>query len=352
MSPERPTVFLHVGAPKTGTTFVQAVAAKNRRWLKTQGLLYPGLRGDHFLEAQDVCGAFKGYRDPRVAGSWERLLDQIGAWSGPAVLVSHELFTSATAEEIATIASSLPTDDLRIIVTARDFARQLPAVWQEDLKNGSTLQLTQYLQRVRRTRKVPPTRRRGFWRWQDLPTVLAGWQRHVPAEQITVVTVPPRGSSPSLLWERFASAVGIQPDGANLQVRRTNASLDAASAEVVRQLNVALTRDDTLGIEWPVYRSEVKKFIAEKVLAGRREAAPVFIGMEALLWAEELGREVASTVQDRGYHVVGELADLVPPAEGAVPEQPIQVDPSAARDAAVVALSAYLSRVTSMQGPS
>jgi hypothetical protein len=350
MSTGQPTVYLHVGAPKTGTTFLQAVAAKNRRWLRNEGLLYPGLRGDHFLEAQDVCGAFKGYRDPRVEGSWNRLLKAIDSWGGPAVLVSHELFTAATPEEIATIVTDLPTEDLRIVVTARDFARQLPAVWQEDLKNGSTLQLRQYLRRVRRTRAEAPGKRRGFWRWQDLPTVLAGWQRHVPAEQITVVTVPPKGSSPSLLWERFASAVGVPPDGADLEVRRTNVSLDAASAEVVRRLNVALTHDGTLGIEWPVYRSEVKKFVAEKVLAGDRSAQPVSVGAEALSWAEELGREVASTVQDRGYRVVGDLDELVPSVDPAGPERPTRVDARAARDAAVRALSAYRSRVHSMQG--
>ncbi len=351
MSTRRPTVHLHIGAPKTGTTYVQAVAAKNRRWLRKQGLLYPGFRGDHFLEAQDVCGAFKEYRDPRVDGSWNRLAHAVESWRGPDVLISHELFTAATPEQIATIASDLPTDDLRIVVTARDLARQLPAVWQENLKNGSTLELRQYLRRARRAWAEAPGTRRGFWRWQNLPAILADWQRHVPAAQITVVTVPRKGSSPSLLWERFAAAVGLPPVGADLEVLQTNVSLGATSAEVVRRLNAALTHESTLGIEWPVYRSEVKRFVAETVLAGQ-SAQPLSIDSKSLHWAGELGREVASVVRDRGYRVVGDLDELVPSTDDTGPAGHSRVETAAARDAAVMALSAYLSRVRSTRGTS
>jgi len=349
MTASPPTVHLHIGAPKTGTTYLQAVAARNRGRLKEQGLLYPGPGKDHFLAVQDVRGGFKGYDDPRVPGSWHRLLRSIESWSGPAVLVSHEILAAATPDEIRRIVTELPTDDLRVVMTVRDFARQLPAVWQEDLKNGATVTLDQFLRRVRRGPAPSGGKLRGFWLWQDLPTILAGWQQHVPPERITVVTVPPKGSSPSLLWERFAAAVGVDPSDADLQVPRTNTSLDAASAEVVRRLNVALDADEESAVPWPLYRREVKKLLAERVLAGRRESPQLAIGPRDLQWAAQFGEQVAAAVSEQGYRVVGDLADLTPEVTGPV-ARPAPVDPAAARDAAVAALTAYLPHVAELRG--
>jgi len=349
MRPNPPTVHLHIGAPKTGTTYLQAVAANNRGRLKAQGLLYPGPGKDHFLAVQDVRGGFKGYDDPRIAGSWSRLLQAIESWSGSAVLVSHEILAAATPDEIGRIVAELPTDDVRVVMTVRDFARQLPAVWQEDLKNGATVTLHQFLRRVQRGPSPSGGKLRGFWRWQDLPAILQGWQRHVPAERITVVTVPPKGASPSLLWKRFAAAIEVDPAGADLQVPRTNSSLDAASAEVIRRLNVALTSEAGSSVPWPLYRREVKKFLAERVLAGRRDSPQLAIGPRDFRWAVEFGREVATAVEQRGYRLVGDLGDLTPP----VPETTARrtsADPADARDAAVAALTAYLPHVAELRG--
>ena len=54
-SNRRPVVFLHVGAPKSGTTFVQQVMWSNRDELARQGVLLPGAHAqDHFRANQDL----------------------------------------------------------------------------------------------------------------------------------------------------------------------------------------------------------------------------------------------------------------------------------------------------------
>lgn len=54
-------VFLHVGVPKSGTTYLQTTMWHNRAPLRAQGLLYPGAkRMDHYHASQDV----RGQRDP------------------------------------------------------------------------------------------------------------------------------------------------------------------------------------------------------------------------------------------------------------------------------------------------
>lgn len=39
---QHPVIYLHIGAPKTGTTYLQNVLWRNRERLRTDGLLYPG----------------------------------------------------------------------------------------------------------------------------------------------------------------------------------------------------------------------------------------------------------------------------------------------------------------------
>lgn len=38
------TVYLHIGMPKTGTTFIQKTLRKNNGILKKQGYIYPDFR--------------------------------------------------------------------------------------------------------------------------------------------------------------------------------------------------------------------------------------------------------------------------------------------------------------------
>ncbi|MFA6575721.1 MAG: hypothetical protein WCS84_09900 [Nocardioides sp.] len=48
-------VLLHVGTPKTGTSYLQDVLFRNRRTLHSAGILYPADRFDaHFLAALDL----------------------------------------------------------------------------------------------------------------------------------------------------------------------------------------------------------------------------------------------------------------------------------------------------------
>ena len=64
-----PKVFLHIGEPKTGTTFLQQVMWRNRAELAARGVVLPGHHPqDHFRASQDLRGIAKLASDP--AGSW------------------------------------------------------------------------------------------------------------------------------------------------------------------------------------------------------------------------------------------------------------------------------------------
>jgi hypothetical protein len=78
--------FLHIGAPKTGTTYLQSVMRRNRKALAAAGVLYPGKRNAHFLASMDLRDSgFAGYRDPAARGAWQSVVRRSHKWRGDSV---------------------------------------------------------------------------------------------------------------------------------------------------------------------------------------------------------------------------------------------------------------------------
>ena len=69
-------VILHIGLPKTGTTYLQTLFAANRSALAEQGIYYPGGPGEpsEYMAAYDLRGQrARGARDHRQVGQWDAL---------------------------------------------------------------------------------------------------------------------------------------------------------------------------------------------------------------------------------------------------------------------------------------
>jgi len=303
--PKQSTTYLHIGLPKTGTTFVQGVLAANSEELSAQGLAYPGRSNDHFLAAQDVTGhAFRGHPDERTPGSWQSLVHAVSS-APEAAIISHELFSLATEAAVERILKDLPSERVSVVVTARDFLRQVPAVWQENLKNGKSRTLAEFVTMVRETDGQNLSR--GFWGFQDLSAITARWAKHVGSENITIVTVPASSSDQHLLWERFASAVELGAADVAIPARRKNTSLGAVEAEFLRRLNIEVKDDLT----WPEYREFVKHTLVSRVLANSENSVPIRLTQEDVAWAIERSQRMTADVEGCGYRIIGDTADLV-----------------------------------------
>ena len=323
-------VFLHVGTPKTGTTYLQGVMWRNRRELRRRGVHYPGDRPEaHFLAAMDLQGATaEEIGDSDLPLAWDRLVGQVAA-ARDTVVVSHELFSPMEADRIERALDALGGGELHVVCTARALGRQLFAVWQEDLKNRHTLSFTEFLDAVR-----DPTRGhwlgRLFWRMQDVPDVLCRWASSLPAQRVHVVTVPPPGSAPEQLWQRFATVLGLPLNGLDTSPTEPNSSLGLAEAQLLRRLNLALPPD----LPWWLYEHAVRKHLVG-VLAGRPSGARRFtVPSDQLPWVTERATQMRSKLADAGYRVVGDLDDLIPTASTPQPG-PDEVTDAAVLDAAL-----------------
>ena len=333
-------LFLHVGLAKTGTTYLQGLLAENRPALRAAGFLYPFVRPEGmFHAAVEIRGdhARWGLDPELIAGTWEALLAKGREFDG-ATVISHEILAGATPGEI----SRLPLDgfDVQLVVTARDLSRQVPAHWQEAVKNGQTFSFDEFTREVLREPGAPDS---FFWNEQDLPAIVERWSPYF--SRVHVVTCPPPGSDPALLWQRFAEATGIPADTLDPSTApRSNRSLGAAEVQLLRRVNQELAGT----IEWPAYAHVVKRYFAQRVLSavGSDQATAPESLREPLVrierdWSEALAR----------YDVHGDLADLSSTSFGGPHPDSFPVDPAAATAAVATLLQELKQRTYSAKQP-
>jgi len=338
-------MYLHVGVPKTGTTFIQDVLWRRRQALAADGVCYPlQQRTEHFAATMDLRGAsWNGRRNPEWLGTWDRLAHVVLDSGAQRAVLSGELLAAADEAAIQRAVTSFPGWEVHIVVTVRDLARQLVSEWQEQLKHRVSLPLTDF---VAATLAAQPadTRShrlgRAFWQLHDLPTVLGRWGSAVPIDRVHLVTVPPSGAAGESLWDRFAAVVGIDPAHGTLPQARANTALRVVEAELLRRANAAgLDRLDPQH-----YDRVVRVLLAEKVLAGRPGRPLVLPAEFAAAVHDAAGRQVHALAAS-GYHVAGDLQELAPDLtalESAPSITPTHEELAAAGSRAVSAFAAEL----------
>ena len=307
----RTRVFLHVGSPKTGTTFLQNVLWSQEKTAAAQGLLLPLERfADHYLASLDIRGLSSRPEHPEWAvGIWDRMVEEARTWDG-SVLVSHELLSAATAEQAEkAVASFGPDAEVHVVLTARDLVRQMSAEWQEHVKHRSVKTFGQFVQDLRSDRR----RKSWFWKVQDFAAIAERWGATLPAHQVHVVTVPPSGAAPEALWVRYATVLGLDPTSFDTNLSRANTSLGVEQAELLRRVNVEL--GDRLPLPGP-YPAVVKNVLAHQVLGGRPGTRLRLDPGDTEFALEESAR-IAQELKNLGVDVVGSLDDLLPDAEAA-----------------------------------
>jgi hypothetical protein len=217
------------------------------------------------------------------------------------------------------------------VFSARDMARQLPSVWQEWVKNRSTITFGEFLAAVRE----PTDEARRFMNLHDVPAILERWSNEVTAERVHLITVPPPGSHPRLLWERFAGVLRLEPDHYNLDIVGTNPSLGAADAALLWRINVALGEK----LSWPDYNRLVKFGLALAMAA--RPDLRIALPDEAFKWAVEWAGQAVEKLSGAGYQLVGDFDDLIPKIAPAG-EDPDSISAEAQASVAIAAVTLLL----------
>ncbi|MGH3448094.1 MAG: hypothetical protein ACRDP4_10790, partial [Nocardioidaceae bacterium] len=267
---------------------------------------------------------------------WQRFAEAVHAWPGQTAIISHEHFGAASQEQAARAIADLAPAEVHLVFTARDFARQLPAVWQENLKWGLTTPLSEW-------EPLDPGGPQNLWSWRTIDPVgiLKRWQGDLPPSQVHVVTMPKSRATPSSLWDRFAAVCDIPPEVCDLDSAQANPTMGAAESELMRRVVSRAgepVKDTKETGRW------VRHYLTQDVLAPRngRKLSLSDARVEPLM---ERAKATVAFVQERGYDVAGDLDDLLPTPPATSADQPDLVSDSELLEAATDSMARMLATV-------
>jgi hypothetical protein len=342
MPPMARRVFLHIGTPKSGTSYLQDRFALNRDAIAKAGLTYlPTRTGDHFEAALDLIEEHWAGQREVAKGQWAALVAEAKRTSGD-ILISHEILAAASTEQVAKAMASFAGDDVHVVLTARDLARQIPAEWQELIKHRSRKTFKKFMIEIAQGRRTSPTL--WFWRVQSVPDILTRWGNGLAPNHIHVVTVPPKSGPPGELWKRFCQVIGIDPAVGSIESTNFNASLGIAEAATIRRLNKLLAGK---GVPRSVYVDLVREGAVREVLGKRADSIPVVVPKQRWRFVDRVAAEWHEWIEGAGVDVVGDLADLtpIPPGPDHVWIHPDDPPADQVADAAIAALAAVVMKV-------
>ena len=304
--------MLHVGASKSGTTAFQASMAISMDRLAASGYEVPVAGREAFNnEVLYPLGweAGSGFVNRPVNNPLARLrraLQQCDERSS--VLLSNEDLAEVDAD-VADAVVRLGRDqgfDVHVVVTARDWGKQLPSEWQQFLKHRMTEDFDTFLHSVRERSGFYGLH---FWRRQDFADICQRWGRLLPADHVHLVPVPSRGDDPHALFATMAEVLGVPPETLRAPARDVNRSYGVVEAEVYRRLNAELVR------RHPHRRRRnfgpVRRVLSRGALrrgASKRLALPP----EHYAWVRDVSDDIVRRLEKDGYAVHGDLTRLLP----------------------------------------
>ena len=308
-------VFAHVGCPKTGTSYLQGIVWNNPEALGRAGFAVPAAPRHHFRAAIHVIEEESTFPDA-VAADWRELVDAVRDANSD-ILVTHELLARATQEQAQRAVEAFGADEFHVVITARDLARQVPAEWQQSVKQGAVIPFSEFVSEV--VSRGPAAE--WFWSVQDVADVARRWGAMIPPDHVHIVTCPPRGADPTLLWRRFAAVLGVDPSAVDTSHTRSNESLGRVEAELMRRLNEVRSADP----EAATKDNWFKEKLGNSILASRPSKEQLASPAAIHDWARSTSRELVLRLARQQYDIAGEIEDLVPPEELPAGADPAEV---------------------------
>ena len=336
-------VYLHIGLPKTATTYLQRILWRHRDQMRSEGLLLPGEERREHLWASRVVR-----RDEDSPGlperqhtAWDRMLLEMADWPGSA-LVSHEFFAAASEEQVREVVAQLAPAEVHVVVTAREPLGLFAASWQEALKNRETTPMADY----GRDESDDP---RAIWNWRtlDLRLVLQRWAPAggpIRPEHVHVLPLPGADAPREQIWHSFAGELGLDAAAYDVSSAFPNESMGVVEAETLRRINAHLGTF-TKAIDKGTY---IRTFLGDERLVPR--------GGERYWPAEDQiddcrrrGRETVDFVRAQGYDVVGELDSLLVPEHLPERRRPDSVTDAEVAEVAVELVATMLGDVRELR---
>ncbi|TYL45449.1 hypothetical protein FXB39_18365 [Nocardioides sp. BGMRC 2183] len=331
-------VYVHIGLPKTATTYLQTIAWAARDQLRGDGVLLPGRERRDHLWSSRVVREEGGARDTdREFAAWERVRTELAAWSGVG-LVSHEFFAAAAVHQAQRMVEALAPAEVHLVVTAREPLGLFTASWQESLKNRSTTPMADYGRDV-------SSRPTDIWNWRtlDLRLVLERWSQAVPHERIHVLPLD-RTAAREEIWHRFAALLGIDGAAYDTSMSFPNESMGVVEAELLRRVNGNLD-NFSRAVDKGVY---IRTFLADERLV-TRQGEKFWPAEDQVADCRARGEALVEYLAAHPVDVVGDVEHLRVPAELPARRTPDSVTDAEVADAAAELVAVLLDDVRTLR---
>ena len=312
----RPTAdrFMHVGAPKCGSTALQSWLSSNRAALAGQGVHYVS-KGAHWIApAKSLVGvADRISGKPLPPREWEQLVTAVrkvtpNPRGGARAIVSSEWYAGASDDAIERAVRDLDGSRMHVLLFVRPLSSTLVSAWQQALKLGGKQSLNEWLTTIFDEPSSPTAER--AWGKHRYDLIAARWAKHLGAERISIVILDPK--NPESLFRTVEQIVAVAPGTASAAPKRTNQSLSPFESEVLLALNREFyARGGTLR----EYRQGVLRTFdgyVNSVRVGTPEKMRLPHTWEPRVAARN--EEIAMGIERSGVNVIGDLALFRTPA--------------------------------------
>tara|TARA_R110002124_G_scaffold282876_1_gene458312 strand:+ start:7606 stop:8655 length:1050 start_codon:yes stop_codon:yes gene_type:complete len=233
-------VFLHIGAHKTGTTFLQNLFHLNRERLQQVGVYYPHIgpnTAHHALAAAwidlpDIPASFYGAAGPE--GLWSRIIDRYAGATGT-LFLSAENFSRCFPQEIdmKDLARRLSVfEEVRVIYTMRAQAPLVQSLWLQLARTNRVLAVHSYVREAIERRRAVGVR-------VDHDAMYAALLQGFAPEQIHLLDYSQLCRTPGGIGQAFLDLMGADVQAETLkqpQDAARNVSPDPLSYWIASQI--------------------------------------------------------------------------------------------------------------------
>ncbi|QBR91940.1 hypothetical protein [Nocardioides euryhalodurans] len=338
-------LFLHIGTRKSGTTSLQGALKTSRPALLAEGVNHPfNSRPQHMkkvLAPMLALGVGDGEEGRQGIRELVRTLRDA---PGDRLLLTLEDLAEMPEEPVAHLLAALSEDfEVHVVITARDWSKQIPSEWQQLVKSRLTLPYGDFATAVREERpEVALFRQR-----QHLPGIARRWSQGLPPEHVHVIAVPSPKREPMGLYELFAGLVGYDPAALEVSRGSWNTSLGYEQAEMLRQVNVAL--GDRLSDVRGEYRPVVRRLLINGALRKQEPGRSLGLPAGDVAWVTEESQRMLDELRAAGHEILGDPQDLLPAEGGRTMD--LEVDPDEVARVAVQALADVVVRSSRADEP-
>lgn len=303
-------LVIHIGAPKSGSTYLQRLMRSHRDALGVHGVTLPGPNQRfHFAVGNDLLGTPGTFVDRVRQGPGEHGLDHFMAKvtkaTAPVAVLTDERLAGIPADGLARLAAVGRDLPIRVVYVARNLLSAFPSAWQMQVRHGEVNGLDDWVEGL--LAEDPAKSDSWFWRVHYLPAVLDRWLEVAgDPERVRVVTLPPASAEPLELWRRFAAAAAIDYVPQGWDAVMPNPSLDYDQVELLRRLNQHLGESLPPG----VYRRLVRGMLSSQVMTQAATGTKPSLAKRHEPQAAAIASDIAERLAAGPFAVLGDIADL------------------------------------------